>query len=369
MSRSLAAGLAVLVGLLVAGPSPHTHGCAVIPPKGGQVGVSSETALIVYDSAAKTEHFIRTASFTASASADFGFLVPTPGQPELAESSPDVFATLADITKPRTVVERRPREADFGCSARNATFVHVGAAVAPAATAAVQVVEQKRVGAFDAAVLRADDPKALRDWLTTNGYDSRPQLEEWFRVYTANKWYLTAFKLAAGGGAKTVHNTAVRISFPTDAPFYPYREPADARSEAAGRASRSLRLFVLSDTRVSGTIGRAGGANPFPGRTVWANGIGVEQLAAVGKTGQLPVPAGGPPQHLTEFEDRSSPRPGTDEVYFAAAADQSAVERPPVVTVEYYDPPLWPAYTLAVGCPVLVLLAWVVGRRLLWRQG
>ena len=51
------------------------------------------------------------------------------------------------------------------------------------------------------------------------------------------------------------------------------------------------------------------------------------------------MPAG--PVWLTEFEDHSTPRPGTDEVYFKPDADQSPVARPPIIqeVVEWYDEP------------------------------
>ena len=43
---------------------------------------------------------------------------------------------------------------------------------------------------------------------------------------------------------------------------------------------------------------------------------------------------------LTEFEDRSSPRQGTDEVYYRPL-DEGIVHRTPIVhnTIEYYDAP------------------------------
>jgi hypothetical protein len=42
---------------------------------------------------------------------------------------------------------------------------------------------------------------------------------------------------------------------------------------------------------------------------------------------------------LTEFEDHSARRPGTDEVYFRRDEDQSRIERPPVWhdQIEYVD--------------------------------
>lgn len=363
MFRSLVFVPVLLTAVLVAVPSPPpVRACAIIPRPGDSVVINSEDALIVYDSATKTEHFIRTASFGASTSSDFGFLVPTPSKPELNEASPDVFAALADVTKRRTVKQWRMKDPHFGCALlpeANATFKSVGSAIMPSA-GRVNVVEQKQVGAFQTATLQADDPKALREWLTENKYQASPQLDEWFKAYTANKWYLVAFKIASGDtkGA-TVQNSAVRISFQTDTPFYPYREPEAARKADAPSVSRALRLFVLSDSRVSGTIGRGDAAKPFPGDTKWSSQIETAQLVKVATAGKLSDPFGNRSWHLTEFDDRSSPRPGTDEVYFSASADQSAVERPPLVEYEYYDP--WPWVTLAVfvfGVAFVAQLIW-----------
>jgi hypothetical protein len=81
-------------------------GCAPAPPKGSWVDVANETAVIIWDAKSKTEHFIRSASFT-STSADFGFLVPTPTKPELTEASPEIYEGLGKVTEPRTVVQTR----------------------------------------------------------------------------------------------------------------------------------------------------------------------------------------------------------------------------------------------------------------------
>ena len=365
MSRSFVAAVVLLTGVLVAVPSPPARGCAIAPPKDGRIDISSENALVVYDSATKTEHFIRTASFN-STSADFGFLVPTPSKPDLSESSPDVFRELGEITKPRTVTKWRMKEPNIGCvmlPEANATFQHVGSAIKPGG---VSVVERKRIGALDAVVLKADDPKMLRKWLIDNGYEARPQLDEWFKTYTANGWFLTAFKIAAddtppAGERKTANNTAVRISFQTDTPVYPYREPADART--GDSRPRLLRLFVLSDSRVSGTVGTGDGAQAFPGGTIWSNKVSGGTLAKTKAVGKLPEALGDRDWHLTEFEDRSSPRPGTDELYLNPAADQSPVERPPDVVYQYYDP--WPWVTLGVGVFGVAFVAILIGRAVL----
>jgi hypothetical protein len=70
---------------------------------------------------------------------------------------------------------------------------------------------------------------------------------------------------------------------------------------------------------------------------------------------------------LTEFEDRSTPRPGTDEVYFAPAPDQSPVARPPVIAYTDDWTPWYVGLALAVGLPALTAAA-VVVRRLATRS-
>jgi hypothetical protein len=72
------------------------------------------------------------------------------------------------------------------------------------------------------------------------------------------------------------------------------------------------------------------------------------------------LPAGTAVQsvHLTEFEDGASPRPGTNDLFFAAAADQSVVDKirwvHPART--QYAPLLWLGGALLVLAGVLYLL-------------
>jgi hypothetical protein len=367
--RLLAVLLAVpAVALALTESPPPAHGCAPAPPRGGHVDIATETAIIVWDEAAKTQHFVRTASF-ASTSAEFGFLVPTPTVPELSEASADGFGELSKATAPRTVVEYRDPE--FGCGMKRNVTVEVGATPGSAADS-VQVLARQRVGAFDAAVLKADDPKALREWLLTNDYDARPELEGWLKVYTANRWVVTAFKVAAdvkeppAAGKPTslsINGSAVRMSFQTDAPFFPYREPEDQRATAR---PRWLRVFVLADGRFDGKLGD--GSSGWPGRAVWANRIDATTFAAVAKSGKLPDGLTGRDWWLTEFIDESSPRPGTDEVYFVRSPDQSTLERPPYVRYEYRTWPAWVGAAAVVGATVVLvavigLVTWRLMRR------
>jgi hypothetical protein len=61
---------------------------------------------------------------------------------------------------------------------------------------------------------------------------------------------------------------------------------------------------------------------------VWAGPIPADKIAALKDILKTADTINGKPWHLTEFEDSSSPRPGTEDLIFSAAADQSPVERP-----------------------------------------
>jgi hypothetical protein len=87
---------ALLVAFQLAPPAP---GCCPAPPSGKPVVNADQTVIIIWDAASRTEHFIRQASFK-SQDDDFGFLVPTPSQPDLSESGNEAFPLLLKLTEP-----------------------------------------------------------------------------------------------------------------------------------------------------------------------------------------------------------------------------------------------------------------------------
>jgi hypothetical protein len=316
----------VLALLLHAGPSAA---CAPAPPAGIEVDIAAEDALIVWDAARKVEHFVRRADFRSASMAElratgFGFLVPTPTRPELAEAPDQLFVQLADAIRP-PVVEKRAYEISWALC----TMVLAGAerSAAVEASAPIEVLEQKRVAGFDAAVLKADDADALATWLGEHGYAQRPALGSWLERYVADKWIITAFKIAADDDAGTA-TSAVRMSFASERPFFPYREPSDQRRD--GRA-RSLRVWLYADTRMDGSVG--GGA--WPGRALHAAPL--EDAARVLAGAAPTLPSAG---WLHAFIDDSAPRPGSDELWFAAAASAVEVRLPPIDDVHTVHIPI-----------------------------
>ncbi len=361
---SLALALAVLLSL----PSPAPlRACAAAPQPGYQVRIVEETALIAYDSSTKTEHFLRSARFD-TASPDFGFFVPTPTYPELAEASADVFPILADITKPSVIYRTVRRDVDFGCSGSSATG---STRIGTAGTGREQypppvvVYQRTKIGALDAVVLKAVSAKALQDWLKANGYATRPALEAWFAVYIRKGWFITAFRIGAGETSEAV-NPAVRISFKTDVPVYPYLEPGDQPGWRPKGESRLLRLFVLSDARVQGLLGMGSDATRFAGETAWSKPVDSDAITRALAAGK--VPASPRDWHLTEFEDRTDWRGNRGDVYFPVASDQALVERPPVESIIYVSSYRGIPCLILGGMPILILIVSLLVARFVSRR-
>ena len=152
----------------------------------------------------------------------------------------------------------------------------------------------------------------------------------------------------------------VRLTFKTDRPVYPYREPADQRDEKAKRSSRLLRVYFASETRVDAKVGD--GTVAWQGQTVWADKLQDAERSDVIAKAKLPADAGPKEWFVTEFEDRSSPRPGVDELYFSPSANQATVARPP--TIEWHDSktPWYIGLAICLGLPILTFVVLAVLR-------
>lgn len=284
--------------------------------------------MIVWDPATHTQHFIRRATFD-TASPDFGFLVPTPTAPALAEASDNAFTRLEDLIKPKTLVNHLT-----GIDLTPLFLRFFLLYKAPmAGVSGVQVLSSQRVAGYDAVVLEADNASALTGWLKDHGYAARPALTVWLAPYIASRWKVTAFKISKDGGERQVATSAVRMSFKTDRPFFPYREPEDQRDQRAGSSyePRLLRVFMLSTARMDGGIGEPATSLPWPGRVIWSDQLEEGSRARLAE--ELALPSDQLPNNLwlTAFEDRSTPRPGTDDLYFAPSKTEGRVVLPPVV--------------------------------------
>lgn len=359
---------AVVVALtcsLLVTDSIDAAACAPAPPEGQEVRIAEEEAIILWDPATRTEHFIRKARFQSTSRA-FGFLVPTPTTPQLGEVSDSAFWSMADRIKPEVRYERETklRISPLMLEACNSTMMSKGGDMetsgAPTASA-VRVIATAHVAGFDATTLEADDAGALAAWLDARGFATTPALTAWLARYVSQKWQLTAFVVATDERDPRpqyeLATRAVRMSFQTDRPFYPYREPgaeaapATPSREPEGPGSRILRVHFLSTERHAATLAGA----PWSARVPFAAPIGAPLAELAGLGDHL--------RHATVFVDESYPRRGIDEVYFAPSADRAEV-RPPVIVIQEPDVILIPAELVGLALAGVVLLVrWRIRRR------
>ena len=247
------AGVAAAVGFgscLWLLPTSLARADAVVHPAGSEVWLARERAVVVWDAAKKTEHLVRRPTFGGDTK-PLAWLVATPSVPQVAKVDAATFERL------RALGPGSPSELPAGGS----------------------------TGDFQLDTIRGtpNDVAALTSWLASAGMADRPSLHGWALGYLARGWVLTALRFASRGDGP-----AVRFSFTTDAPFFPYVDaPEDTPlpQHAPGRhPGGAVDLLVIAagpmDAREAGAL-----AGPrFMGETdaqpaVLATALGAEAAA------------------------------------------------------------------------------------------
>lgn len=288
--------------------------CAAVGRAGKPVVNADQSVIIIWDAAAGKQHFVRRASFR-SADDDVGFLVPTPARPELSESGDAAFQTMEEITAP-------PPESGGGFP--------IGCSATPKAASRsyVRVLEEKSVAGFRATVLQAGSAAALTAWLGQHGYQFSPAVEEWARPYVDQGWMISAMKVekdASGRTAQKVNAGALRMSFSTARPLFPYREPASTSDAASLKVpNRLLRIFFVADKRYDGALE---GGGRWSGRTEWSGKITAGERASLLKELALPATTGPEVWHVTKFDDIWPYAKATGDLYFSPASSQRDIGR------------------------------------------
>src|SRR5262245_48435708 len=134
----------VAVGLVLSDRPISSPACCPAPPPGSRVLNADQTVVILWDADRKMQHFIRQASFKSEAD-DFGFLIPSPNEPELNESGNGAFPYLADVTKPEVITQKRPAGGG-GCGCAATMMAPGEAANRRKDEPAVQALKERTVG-------------------------------------------------------------------------------------------------------------------------------------------------------------------------------------------------------------------------------
>jgi hypothetical protein len=368
------------ITLLAHFPSEPADACCPAPAHWDQPVVNADqSVIIIWDAASQTQHFIRQASFKSEAD-DFGFLIPSPSEPELSESGDAAFPHLVQLTAPEV---RRASSHGIGCgcaASPSANLLDGGVCRAPPVT----VLQEKTVAGFKAAVLQTASSTALVGWLKDNGYAFSPEIEAWAKPYVEGGWKITALKIEKGKDGKNSRDVAassLRMSFKTDRPLFPYREPDNKSSaEKIGAKRRTLAIYFIAESRYEGgfaydeavvnsiapSLRPANYTGPWTGRVVWAGKIKQPERQKLLEELKLPETTGPAQWWLTEFEDNWPYKLAPEDVYFRPARTQEPVRRAPILSSAASP---WPTdFTVYALAGALVMPSLVSRMRRRWKK-
>jgi len=256
---------------------PCVDACCPVFRDGQDFRIADQRILVAWDPETKIEHFVREAAFKRPRiqrlsdqqsheesdvqrdQDDFGFLVPSPSQPQIEESDASVFTGLDAKIQPRVQYKDRWSVNPFPITLAPFILLQANKSVATRANVdseaippAVSVLQNIKVAGYEVAVLKASDASELVQWLQDHQYQDRKDLQEWVTPYVQNGWIISAFKYDSSSSRTEVGT--VRISFQTDHPVFPYRVPKD-QFTLEGQGNR-LGVFVVGPGRASGSLGQ-----------------------------------------------------------------------------------------------------------------
>jgi hypothetical protein len=232
--RSFTSALLIpLMLLLFLEPQLVMSACCYFAAKDKDILQPAQKAFITWDPATHTETFTVQPKFAGNA-ADFGMVIPTPGQPKLDEMPRDFFKELAvyTILKNREYPQSKllPWAAmrgggGFGGGGFGGGF---GGAPSLPRRPGVQVLEAGVVGSLDYKILSASRSDELFTWLKARDYHYSGD-ESTLDFYVKKKWFFTVMKIDAmqmkrkADGTFDGEVTPTRFQFATSKLVYPLK--------------------------------------------------------------------------------------------------------------------------------------------------
>jgi len=190
----------LLVGLLLMPSTTALADGGFFIDIGKDIYQPSQKAVILY--ADGREDLILSVRYEGNAD-DFAWVVPVPSRPNVEVADPELFWELANLTREMVLYESDGFLPGMGS--------HEGPGV--------DVLEEKVVGPYDVAILSAENPAALTDWLNSNGYSFPESGERIVEEYIRNRWYFVASKISTGKEASGLAEGTIEpliLSFETD---------------------------------------------------------------------------------------------------------------------------------------------------------
>jgi hypothetical protein len=183
--------LSCIFALFILFPIDGYAPCCIFTPPEQQLSGTGQRAFIVYNSQTQQVNMVPSINFNGDAT-DFAVVIPTPSVPKLDTVDRQLFWELDNMTRPLT--RWRGGRGDSGCGGFGLGDDDDDAATE---SSGVDVISEQRVGAFDTAILRADNPMALIEWLDEHGYNHSIDDDSVLQTYIDQKWVFTAMRVNA----------------------------------------------------------------------------------------------------------------------------------------------------------------------------
>ncbi len=171
----------------------------------------------------------------------FAWVLPIKGQVDIGLSSDALFENLEQET--RVQVRSPSIFCDPGCVDG---LPGGGAVSSGTGGGGVIVIAQEVVGPYATVQLSSQDPNALKNWLTTNGYAIPQDLAPIIDAYVKEGFDFLALKLVPGQGVDSMR--PVRVTSPGASPTLPLRMVAGGTG-----ATTPITLFVVGEGRYEPT--------------------------------------------------------------------------------------------------------------------
>ena len=228
-SVSLAISLASSLGEVGSSATPAFADGALFPDTARDLDQPAQMAIIDYDDG--RQDLILQVKYEGDAD-EFAWVIPVPSYPDVDVSDAERFRSLAELT----AVWVEAGGDLFSCTIGDGGEKQL-----------VDVWEEDTVGIYHYAVLSAEDPSALIDWLNTNGYIFPENGQEIIDHYIAKEWYFVAIKINPGEEAEGLAEGTIqplKLSFNTDTMLYPLKI-----TSLSSRKCEVL-LYIIADQRV-----------------------------------------------------------------------------------------------------------------------
>ncbi len=174
---------------------------------------------------------------------EFAWVLPIAGTVDVGLSADSLFSALnslsaVSVQQPPTNCPPRPQCEDE----RSAFAPSDNAGASSSSSGGVSVLKNEVVGPYETVQLKSDDPQALTNWLTQNGFNIPDDIKPVIAQYVAEKLNFLALRLKPGEGVSSMR--PVRVTTQGAGAVLPLRMVAAGTGAQVG-----ITLWVISEGR------------------------------------------------------------------------------------------------------------------------